>query len=288
MLNRSDPAYRGKSRMVRWIQAVVAVLATIVFPVHRVIALNCESLKPAAPIDREIKNYFKGEANIVSKTLGSGQLENDYKKVEKDVLSKYPNADNLEIWQAFIYVHCQLLNESSLTDEEKFRKFELLIDKWYQHPPGSTSSRPDKYNPKRLFAPLTAIVTPGQKGHISFNDPRVAMEYSKQAHAVAEGIDGIVKEQRNMSTEGVDPELVVFAIRFRGLLSRASGYLRHLGDLIEWGISYRRSGQTPPPFLYRDSDETFNRYMETANKFYEIADDEAKLKVILLQRYGSF
>lgn len=91
-------------------------------------AIDCEAVKPNTGTDRSIEDNFKGQANILFKSLGSGEIENGYRKVESDVLSKYPHADQLLLWRSYLYVTCTLLASSTQwTDDQKFQKLKELI-----------------------------------------------------------------------------------------------------------------------------------------------------------------
>jgi hypothetical protein len=100
-------------------------------------AQDCDPLKPQAAVNSEISNEIKANADTRFK-LASGEFDDQYRKVEQDVLSKYPNADTLYIWKSLIYLDCTLLKTSHFSDAEKQKQFDLLMDKATQKPPPPT------------------------------------------------------------------------------------------------------------------------------------------------------
>jgi hypothetical protein len=98
-------------------------------------AVDCTPVKPNTGTDKTIEDNLKGHAEVILKSLGSGEIENGYKQTEADTLSKYPNADQLLLWRSYIYIACSLLQSSSQwNDDQKFEKLIQLI-KLYNTPP---------------------------------------------------------------------------------------------------------------------------------------------------------
>jgi hypothetical protein len=102
-------------------------------------AQDCEALRPHQAVNSEVSNDIKANAAVRWK-IGSGEFENQYKKVQEDVLSKYPNADRLYIWSEFIYFECTLLQKSHFSDTEKQKQFQLLMDKATKGPPAESEN----------------------------------------------------------------------------------------------------------------------------------------------------
>jgi hypothetical protein len=102
-------------------------------------ARDCEPLKLEQPINSEISNQIKANANVLFRQLGSGEFENSSKKTQEDLQSRYPNADRVEIWRSFIYFECTLLKSSHLSDQEKQTKFAALMDAYRNSSPPSNS-----------------------------------------------------------------------------------------------------------------------------------------------------
>jgi hypothetical protein len=113
-----------------------ALAVALMFCPVPVLAQDCSPLQPSKPVDTEVSNKTTASANILLKSLGSGDVSNEYKKVENDVLSKYPNADKTHTWDSFVYMLCTLLKSStSLTDKEKLDRYEILLNTWTSGPP---------------------------------------------------------------------------------------------------------------------------------------------------------
>ena len=99
-------------------------------------AVDCSPVKPNTGTDKTIEDNLKGHAEVILKSLGSGDIENGYKQTEADTLSKYPNADQLLLWRSYIYIACSLLQSSSQwNDDQKFEKLIQLIQLYNKPPP---------------------------------------------------------------------------------------------------------------------------------------------------------
>jgi hypothetical protein len=104
-------------------------------------AVDCSPVKPNTGTDKTIEDNLKGHAEVILKSLGSGDIENGYKQTEADTLSKYPNADQLLLWRSYIYIACSLLQSSSQwNDDQKFEKLIQLI-KLYNTPPPTEAAQ---------------------------------------------------------------------------------------------------------------------------------------------------
>jgi hypothetical protein len=115
------------------------VILTVAFvclaPEIGLAAVDCSAVKPNTGTDKTIEDNLKGHAEVILKSLGSGDVENGYKQTEADTLSKYPHADQLLLWRSYIYIACSLLQSSNQwNDDQKFEKLIQLI-KLYNTPP---------------------------------------------------------------------------------------------------------------------------------------------------------
>lgn len=102
---------------------------------------KCEAIKPVRPVDTEVQNETKASANILFKSLGTADFENNYKKLEKNLIDKMPNADRVHIFSSSLYMLCELLFSSSVSDTEKFDRYEKLMDRWAAPPPPPPESK---------------------------------------------------------------------------------------------------------------------------------------------------
>jgi hypothetical protein len=105
--------------------AAMLILAVVTCDFTFAYAQDCEPLKPEQPINSEISNQIKANANVLFRQLGSGEFENSSKKTQEDLQSKYPNADRVEIWRSLIYFECTLLKSSHLSDQDKQTNLQL-------------------------------------------------------------------------------------------------------------------------------------------------------------------
>jgi hypothetical protein len=175
--------------------------------------IDCGPLKPNSGTDRQVEDNVKANANILFKSLGSGQIENGFKIVENDVLNKYPNADRLLLWRSYLYITCSLLaNSAQWTDDQKFEKLLLLIDKLNAGPPPADNP-PGKHSSYQL--------SPGEPP-LGFNGRRSIVDDITQRHqakCVSEitamdldaGLDSSQRQKKNFADA-----LVVFSSNQNG------------------------------------------------------------------------
>jgi hypothetical protein len=105
-------------------------------------AIDCSPVKPNSGTDTSIEDNFKGHAQVILKSLGSGEIENGFKQAQADALSKYPNADQLLLWRSYIYIACALLqNSTQWNDDQKFEKLIQLIALYNKPPPADVSQK---------------------------------------------------------------------------------------------------------------------------------------------------
>jgi hypothetical protein len=73
--------------------------------------------------DQSLKGELEGKAKFLSGWLGDAGLKGQVEAARSDVLSKYPNADQVRADAYLSYVFCTfVLTDAKLSAEEKFRK----------------------------------------------------------------------------------------------------------------------------------------------------------------------
>ena len=102
----------------KWILIACFLLAQAIFH-SELYAVNCDPLKPTKAIHSEIQNKIKIKADILSKRLGSGEVMDEYKKVERDIRSEFPNADQILLNNELIYFTCTLIEGPEMSIEDK-------------------------------------------------------------------------------------------------------------------------------------------------------------------------
>jgi hypothetical protein len=103
-----------------FIWAILLLNATALLCSERTLwAQECDALKPQEAVNKDVSNRVKADANILSKRLGNISIEDQFRKIQQDVLYKYPNAHRIVIWKEFIYLKCTSLRESHLSDQAK-------------------------------------------------------------------------------------------------------------------------------------------------------------------------
>jgi hypothetical protein len=97
---------------------------------------DCAPLRPSKLVNTEVADRTKAEANVLLRSLGSGTIDNDFKSIEEDLLSKYPNADRLHVWDSFVYMLCTILASSkTLSDDQKLSRYDTLVNEWQHDSP---------------------------------------------------------------------------------------------------------------------------------------------------------
>lgn len=106
---------------------------------YSVLALDCKPLEPRGgeQSDTRFEGRVEGAVDgLFAKIAGVNlDIEGAYRDIQQDVLKEYPDADRLYIWERLIYLQCQLLNESGLTNQAKIEQFNTLMDKLVTGPP---------------------------------------------------------------------------------------------------------------------------------------------------------
>jgi hypothetical protein len=127
-------------------------------------AQDCDALKPQQAVNSEVSDEVKASGSTRFK-IASGEFDNQYRKIQKDVLSKYPRADTLSIWKSFIYYQCTLLQKSRFSDVEKQKQFEWLFKHADRRYPRTAVSFPTAAtNSIGNASNNTGIITQGQTG----------------------------------------------------------------------------------------------------------------------------
>jgi hypothetical protein len=89
-------------------------------------AQDCDPLRPSMAIDTEIRNATEANANVLLRSLASGEIKNDYRIIERG--QRFENPDDTNRWNSFIYLMCTLLRESSLSDSQKIAEYFKLLE----------------------------------------------------------------------------------------------------------------------------------------------------------------
>jgi hypothetical protein len=116
-------------------------------------AADCSPLKPQPPndttqsftgkLDASVDGFFAKLASIGTKVEGS------YNEVSKNVLSQFPSADRLYMWERVLFLQCQLISDAKdLTSKEKLQQVNDLYPKFGSSPPadGKTISNTGNHN----------------------------------------------------------------------------------------------------------------------------------------------
>ena len=81
--------------------------------------IHCDPLTPAQPRDMALTVTGKIDEALLKFVNKQGAIEGTYTEASKDILKEYPNADRLFLWSRMLYLYCENIRISSLTDEQK-------------------------------------------------------------------------------------------------------------------------------------------------------------------------
>jgi hypothetical protein len=180
-------------RTVNSVAALVAILAAT-SPAK---ADKCDALAPtnAQDITKEFQGKVDGEIKgWVSRIAGGdANVEGLYKEIEKDVLSKYPDANKLYVWQRIFYLAC--------VDPSRNIDFNNLLRGYLNSPitQGGQSSNGTAVNSNGQTGGMTA-------GTINIYQPR-APGNPKLIDAIAIFMDEGGSIDRTWQTTGDDEKL---------------------------------------------------------------------------------
>lgn len=100
-------------------------------------AASCGS--PPIVDDGSIKGTLNSKANFLKSFVGDVALTGQVEIAKNDVLSRYPNADQLRLKQYFLYVICmQIMTDTKLGTVEKIKAFHDASDVVFPSKSGST------------------------------------------------------------------------------------------------------------------------------------------------------
>lgn len=102
-------------------------------------SIDCSPLEPKGGqnVNLETKGSVDGKIQgAFSKLIGAElDVNGAYVAVRSDTLKVYPNADQIYIWERFIYLNCEAIDESKLSDNDKLDRLERLQEKMMLGPP---------------------------------------------------------------------------------------------------------------------------------------------------------
>jgi hypothetical protein len=83
---------------------------------------------PPVVDDGSIKGTLDSKASFLKTFVGDVGLAGQVEIAKNDVLSRYPNADQLRLKQYFLYVICvQIMNDTKLDTLEKIKAFQTRV-----------------------------------------------------------------------------------------------------------------------------------------------------------------
>jgi len=111
------------------LQYSVALAAVfLLFNAAGALGQDCDPLKPNKPLDSQVSNETRANASALFNAVGTIDFENKFAKAQQDTLSKYPNADRVEVAEYHLYFLCELLRSSTtLSDSQKLDRFMDLV-----------------------------------------------------------------------------------------------------------------------------------------------------------------
>lgn len=133
-------------------------IALYFFFASQAIALDCKPLEPSADdtVSREFQGRVEGEVSGLMSRLGgvNAEIDGAYKEIIRAPdLSTLSRGEQLYIWEKLIFLKCELLSESRLSDAEKSSEFDSLLDKMIIGPAQEEAKLECKF-PKNPLADL--------------------------------------------------------------------------------------------------------------------------------------
>src|SRR5947209_3256237 len=113
----------------------IAYFAMSAFSTSAFGQVNCEPLRPTPP-----QNITSEATGKIDATLGRfanvyGTIEGTYREATNDVLKDYPSADRLFLWSRMLYLYCENIRRSSLTDDQKITALDNVARRIDNPPP---------------------------------------------------------------------------------------------------------------------------------------------------------
>ncbi|BFT30561.1 hypothetical protein D210916BOD24_17370 [Alteromonas sp. D210916BOD_24] len=110
----------------------ISILIALIFSMN-LYAINCVPLEPKGgqDIDLDTKGSIDGKIKgAMSKIVGlEVDIDGAYSLVRRETLKEYPDANQLYIWERLLFLNCEVINESEMTDSQKLSRFDVLLEK---------------------------------------------------------------------------------------------------------------------------------------------------------------
>ena len=112
----------------QWVFISLYILTQVVL-LSKSYAIDCDPLKPTKPVENEVQKKLKIKANVLSRLAGSGEFIKEYKEIERDIRSDFPNADQVVLNDQLIYLTCSIIQSSDVSTDENFKHITRILRK---------------------------------------------------------------------------------------------------------------------------------------------------------------
>jgi len=123
------------------LKAIFSVFA-LSLPIPSYAEVSCEPLRPTPPQNINTAVFGRIDSKIQRFTDNGGgrAIEGAYTELVTDVLKEYPSADRLYLWGRMLYLYCENIRASALSDREKITTLNDIARRIDNPPPPSGDS----------------------------------------------------------------------------------------------------------------------------------------------------
>jgi hypothetical protein len=185
--------------------------------------LNCDPLKPTPPQNISLEVTGRIDTTLQKFVSLGGTIEGTYREAAIDVLKDYPDAGRLFLWSRMLYLYCENIRSSSLTDSEKLsalNSIALRID-----------SPPPQQGEYLLDPPILqfGMTTPQVRTMLAARNPRGFAENNQ----IIIGLQALFAERAIESTPGHSAHVIQANATLFGLQGEAA-YGFDQNDRLSW------------------------------------------------------
>lgn len=135
----------------------VFILIMLTFSMN-LYAIDCVPLEPKGGqnIDLDTKGSIDGKIKgAMSRVVGfEVDIDGAYSVARRETLKDYPDASQLYIWERLLFLNCEVIKESEMTDSQKLLRFDALLEKMSFGMPNLKAKSTEEY--KNVLADIRA------------------------------------------------------------------------------------------------------------------------------------
>lgn len=241
--------------------------------------IDCTPLKPTPPQDITVDATGKIDASLRKFIKLEGSIEGSYREAAKDVLKDYPKAERLFLWSRMLYLYCETIKTSKMTDAEKINKLDDIL-KRVDAPPPKSSVEPLLDPPVLQFGmsreQVRALLRARRPSSYSESNLIAALQAAGAGRSLA-------------ATPGGSPQVMQANATLLGLQGEAvygfDGDNR-LSWVSVWNVCARERSEFPPGQQAHSSWLQWSRYKDIGNNDDVDCDRIFEVRRNLASTYG--